>query len=69
MKDFFLKIGYSKYLNTNKEKKRTSILFKNHLKKYKIVYLGAIIVFICVGINFWLIYKFIHVLEVNSVIY
>ena len=67
MKDFFLKIGYSKYLN--KEKKGTSVLFKKYLKKYKMIYLGLSIVFICISINFWLICKFVHILEVNSVIY
>lgn len=69
MKEDFFKLGYSKYLSTTKNKKRTSIFGKNNKKKYKILYLGIFIAFVCISINFWLIIKFMHILEVSTAIY
>ena len=69
MKEDFFKLGYSKYLSSTRKKKWTTSFWEKIQKKYKILCVGIFIVFICISINFWLIIKFIHILEVNTAIY
>ena len=68
MKEDFFKLGYSPYLNTSKKQKWTSRCIEI-LAKHKLFLTITITVSICIIINFWLIFKFMSILEVNSIIY
>ena len=66
MKEDFFKVGYSKYLSKNNhdEKKRTSSIFDKLLKKRFIIATSSIII-MCSFINFFLIYKFIRIIDIS----
>ena len=66
MKEDFFKVGYSKYLDKNnqKEKKRTNSIFNKVLKNRFIIATSSIII-MCSLINFFLIYKFIRIIDIS----
>ena len=66
MKEDFFKVGYSKYLDKNnqKEKKRTNSIFNKVLKNRFIIATSSIII-MCSFINFFLIYKFIRIIDIS----
>ena len=67
MKEDFFKVGYTSYLRKEKIK-RTSLFWKK-IKEHKFL-LGVIsIIIISLSINFYLIFKFINILEVSSFLY
>lgn len=66
MKEDFFKVGYSKYLDKNNqnEKKRTKHMVNKLLKKRFIIVTSSIII-MCSFINFFLIYKFIRIIDIS----
>ena len=66
MKEDFFKVGYSKYLdkNNHKEKKRTNSIINKILKNKFIIATSSIII-MCSFINFFLIYKFIRIIDIS----
>jgi hypothetical protein len=66
MKEDFFKVGYSKYLNKNNhnEKKRTNYIF-NKLFKNRFIIVTSSIIIMCSFINFFLIYKFIRIIDIS----
>lgn len=66
MKEDFFKVGYSKYLNKNKntKKKRTNHIFNKLLKNRFIIATSSIII-MCSFINFFLIYKFVRIIDIS----
>ncbi len=68
MKEDFFKIGYSAYLNNNKKQKWTSLIFEK-IAKHKLIFAIIFIALICATINFWLIFKFMYVLEASAFVY
>ena len=67
MKEDFFKVGYTTYVNNNKKTKWTSRLWKL-VFKYKVVLTISTIIIGCLIINFWLIYKFLKILEMNPIL-
>lgn len=66
--DIFFKVGYTTYLQKSKNKKRnwTSKIIKKFFE-HKIISTSIVVIIMCLGINFWLIYKFINILEMNKI--
>ena len=66
MKEDFFKVGYSKYLNKNNntKKKRTNHIFNKLLKNRFIIATSSIII-MCSFINFFLIYKFVRIIDIS----
>ena len=69
MKEVF-KVGYTTYLEKNKKrtpkKNRTSKIFKM-IAEHKVMVTILGIIVMCLVINFWLVYKFVHILEMSRV--
>ncbi len=61
MKENLFKIGYSSYLNKDNLKKTSSKNFK-----IKIFFIFVALLFFCLTLNIFLIYKFINILEASS---
>ena len=64
MKEDFFKVVYSMYADKGdvKRKKRTNYMF-NKLLKNKFILSTGVIIIMCSTINFFLIYKFISIIE------
>lgn len=67
MKEDFFKVGYTTYVNKSKKIKWTSRLWKL-IFKYKVAITISTIIISCLIINFWLIYKFLKILEMNPIL-
>ena len=61
MKENFFDVGYSGYINKSNKIKRTSFIKK--IAQHKIIFIAMFFVFMCLGVNMWLIYTFINILE------
>lgn len=68
MKEDFFKFGYSPYYNNSKKKNWTS-RFLNKIIKHRVILFILFTISVGIIINFCLILKFMHILEVSSVIY
>ena len=70
MKEDFFKVGYTSYLSKENTKKtgRTSLFWKK-IRKHKFLLSVISIIMISMIINFYLIFKFINILEVSSFLY
>ena len=69
MKEDFFKVGYTTYLhknNTQTRKWTRTIL--NKMWRYKSIITIIIIIIVCLCMNFFLIYKFMKILEMNCVL-
>lgn len=66
--DFFLKVGYTTYLQKPKTKKEswTSRIYKK-IMEHKILSISFLLISMCVIMNFCLIYQFIHILESSRI--
>lgn len=67
--DIFFRVGYTTYLQKSKntKKKWTSKMIKN-IAEHKVVATIFGVIIMCVVMNFWLIYRFISILEMSRVI-
>ncbi len=64
MKEVF-KVGYTTYLEKAKKKNNwTSKIFEK-IAEHKLMVTIFGVIFACVCINFWLIYKFMNILEMS----
>lgn len=63
MEEDFFKVGYSTYLQKQNvaKKKWTSIFFKKILK-HKVITISILTIFTCIGMNIWLVYRFMNIL-------
>lgn len=63
MGEDFFKVGYSTYLqkNNNSKKSWTSKIFKKILE-HKIITISILTIFTCIGMNIWLVYRFMNIL-------
>ena len=61
MKENLFKIGYSSYLNKDNLKNKSNKNFK-----IKIFFIFVALLFFCLTLNIFLIYKFINILEASS---
>ena len=68
MKEDFFKIGYSTYLNNSKKENWTSVFFKK-IMKHRLLIAIIFTILICATINFWLIFKFMYILEASAFVY
>ena len=68
MKEDFFKVWYTMYIEKDKPKVKnwTSKITKKILK-YKILFITISIITMCLAMNFFLIYKFIEIIETNFV--
>ena len=66
MKEDFFKVGYTTYLENENIKinKRTSSFFKK-ISKHKFILMTSSIIMLCVFMNFFLIYKFMRIIEIS----
>ena len=70
MKEDFFKVGYTSYLRKeNLKKTRRTSFFLKKLKEHKFLLSMISIIIIGLIINFYLIFKFINILEVSSFLY
>lgn len=62
--DIFFRVGYSTYLQKEKERTEswTSKLIKK-ISKHKFITVTIAIIIACTMTNFFLIYRFIHIIE------
>lgn len=62
--DIFFRVGYSTYLQKEREKKKswTSKLIKK-ISEHKFITITIAIIIACTMTNFFLIYRFIHIIE------
>lgn len=62
--DIFLRVGYSTYLQREKERKEswTSKLMRK-ISEHKFIAITIAIIIACTMTNFFLIYRFIHIIE------
>lgn len=69
MKEDFFKVGYTTYLhkNNNQTKKRTRTIL-NKMWRYKFIITIIIAIIVCLCMNFFLIYKFMKILEMNWIL-
>lgn len=63
MKENFFSVGYSSYLQSIDKKKETSYHFFSKFWEHKVIFSILFVMIVCIGMNFWLIYKFIYILE------
>ena len=70
MKEDFFKVGYTSYLSKENTKKtgRTRLFWKK-IRKHKFLLSVISIIMISMIINFYLIFKFINILEVSLFLY
>ncbi len=69
MKEDFFKVGYTTYLYQSKsEDKKWTRKLKKVLHKYKFIIALSATIIICIIMNFWLIYKFMKILEMNPIL-
>ena len=66
MKEDFFKVGYTMYIDTKKtnRKKWTSSVFSK-ICKHKFILISSSIIIMCVFMNFFLIYKFMRIMEIS----
>lgn len=69
MKEDFFKVGYTTYLNksNNQTRKRTRTIL-NKMWRYKFIITIIITIIVCLCMNFFLIYKFMKILEMNWIL-
>ncbi|MDO4975279.1 MAG: hypothetical protein Q4E61_03045 [Alphaproteobacteria bacterium] len=65
--DIFFRVGYTTYLQKSKKKNWTSKIVEN-IMAHKFIVTILMVIIMCVIMNFWLIHKFIYVLEMSRVI-
>lgn len=62
--DVFLKVGYSTYLQKRKVKKRNwTSKITGIIMAHKVISTIFVIITMCTVMNFWLVYRFINILE------
>lgn len=64
--DIFFKVGYTTYLQKNEKKKWTSKITDMNTK-HKFISVILVVIIISVMMNFWLIYRFINILETSKI--
>ena len=66
MKEDFFKVGYTNYLseNENNDIKRTRSILRK-IGKHKFIFTISSIIIMCLGMNFFLIYKFMKIIEIS----
>ena len=70
MKEDFFRVGYTAYLRKdNIKKERGTGFFFNKVKEHKFLFSVITIIIISLIFNFYLIFKFINILEVSLFLY
>ena len=69
MEEDFFKVGYTTYLHkgNNQPRKWTRIIL-NKVWRYKFIITIITTIVVCLCMNFFLIYKFMKILEMNRVL-
>ena len=66
MKEDFFNISYTAYVNNKKkEKQKWTSSWKNKMWKYRFILAISSIIIMCLSMNFFLIYKFMRIIEVT----
>ncbi len=69
MKEDFFKVGYSTYLYQSKgEDIKWTRRLRKRIHEHRFVIIFSITIIICLIMNFWLIYKFMRILEMNPIL-
>lgn len=68
MEEDFFKVGYSTYLHQKSKKIKWTRGITKKLFKHKFIIIICISIFICLIMNFWLIFKFMKILEMNTIL-
>ena len=64
MKEDFILVGYSGLIKNKKHKMSwTSSIFKIILT-HKLIFSMVLIIVFCICLNFWLIYRFVNILQI-----
>ena len=66
MKEDFFNISYTAYVNNKKkEKQKWTSSWKNKMWKHRFILAISSIIIMCLSMNFFLIYKFMRIIEVT----
>ena len=69
MKEDFFKVGYTTYLHkSNKQTKKWTRTFFYKVWRYKFIITIITTIIVCLCMNFFLIYKFMKILEMNWIL-
>ena len=64
MEEDFFKVGYTTYLQKQETtKKKWTSMFLHKILKHKIITASILTIFICLGLNIWLVYRFMTILS------
>ena len=69
MKEDFFKVGYTTYLSRKSKKFNWTSKLKRIVIKHKFIITISAIIVSCLIMNFWLIYKFLKILEMNPILW
>ena len=69
MKEDFFKVGYTTYLSRKSKKLSWTSKLKKVVFKHKLIISISVIIISCLIMNFWLIYKFVKILEMNPILW
>ena len=69
MKEDFFKVGYTTYLSRKSKKLTWTSKIKKVIIKYKFIITIIAVIISCLIMNFWLIYKFLKILEMNPILW
>lgn len=62
--DVFFKVGYTTYLQKSKVRKiNWTSRFAKKIMEHKVISVFFVVITMCIIMNFWLVYRFISVLE------
>ena len=64
MKEDFFLIGYSNLYKNNNHKKWWTSWFIKKILTHKLIFSMIILIGLCFCMNFWLIYRFVNILQV-----
>ena len=69
MKEDFFKVGYTTYLSKgNMQARKWTRTILNKVWRYKFIITIITTIIVCLCMNFFLIYKFMKILEMNRVL-
>lgn len=64
MKEEFFLIGYSNLLKNKKRRIDWTSFFLKKILTHKVIFSMILVIGLCFGVNFWLIYRFVNLLQV-----
>lgn len=64
MKEDFILVGYSGLVKNKKHRMSWTSSFVKKILAHKLIFSMVLIILLCFCINFWLIYRFVNILQI-----